>query len=123
MLKKVLHTGVQVADLNKAIQLYEGLGFSVVKEFDKPEPKAKVAWVRNREMVIELWQFLDKKHAEVQYISSHLALSSDNLEKDVKALVSQGYKLVIPITQGVILRYAFVQDPAGANYEIAEDIK
>jgi catechol 2,3-dioxygenase-like lactoylglutathione lyase family enzyme len=48
MLARVLHTGIEVADLATAISLYTSLGFEVVNEFEKPEPKAKVATVKKR---------------------------------------------------------------------------
>lgn len=121
MLKKVLHTGVAVADLEVAIEQYEKLGFNVTKRFEKPDPKAHVALVKNGEAMYELWQFQDPKHSQVPYIRSHIAILSDDLENDAQALVSQGYKEVIPLTEGVVLRYIFVQDAAGTNYEIASE--
>ena len=120
MLKNVLHTGVEVADLAKSVELYKSLGFEVANEFVKPEPKAKVATVKKDDTAFELWQFEDKDHPQIAFIRSHVAIYSDDLEKDVQQLVDIGYKVVIPITEGVILRYAFVQDPSGAFcYEIA----
>jgi catechol 2,3-dioxygenase-like lactoylglutathione lyase family enzyme len=35
MLKNVLHTGIEVADLTNAIALYKNLGFEVINEFEK----------------------------------------------------------------------------------------
>lgn len=121
MIRRVLHTGVAVANLGKAIELYKGLGFEVTREFEKPEPKARVASVKKGETAFELWQFEDKTHPLVQYIRNHIALGSDDLERDIQSLVDDGYKLVIPITQGVVLRYAFVQDAVGSCFEIAAD--
>lgn len=120
MLKNVLHTGIEVANLAQSIELYKSLGFEVDTEFEKPEPKAKVATVKKDDTAFELWQFEDKEHPQVAFIRSHVAIYSDELENDVQQFVDSGYKLVIPITEGVLLRYAFVQDPAGAFcYEIA----
>jgi catechol 2,3-dioxygenase-like lactoylglutathione lyase family enzyme len=121
MLKRVLHTGVEVANLEVAIALYESLGFSVGTRFTKPEPKAQVAHVKKGETTFELWEFADKSHPQVAFIRNHVAILSDALERDVDKLQQSGYKLTIPITEGVVLRYAFVQDSAGANYEIAAD--
>lgn len=120
MLKSVLHTGIEVADLAKSIELYKSLGFELANEFVKPEPKAKVATVKKDDTAFELWQFEDKEHPQVAFIRSHVAIYSDDLENDVQQLIDSGYKVVIPVTEGVILRYAFVQDPASAFcYEIA----
>lgn len=119
MLKNILHTGLTVPNLKKAIKLYENLGFKVVNKFEKPKPKAQVAVVQNGEAVYELWKFQDTTHPHVQFMSNHVAILSDSLQVDVDELIRQGYKLTIPITEGVTLKYAFVQDPAGTNYEIA----
>lgn len=119
MLKKVLHTGIAVSDLAKAIELYKSMGFEVTKELDKPN--AKGAWVSKGETTFELWQFEDKDQPQIAFIRNHIAFYSDDLENDVQQFIDNGYKLVIPITEGVVLRYAFVQDAAGACYEIATE--
>lgn len=119
MLKRVLHTGIRVENLNKAINLYESLGFKVANRFEKPEPNARVVTVQKGDTAFELWEFVDTEHPQVQYIQNHVAIFSDDLESDTEVMVKQGYKLVIPITEGVVLRYAFVQDKTGATYEIA----
>jgi len=121
MLKRILHTGVEVANLAETVALYKDLGFEVANEFEKPEPKAKVATVKKGDTAFELWQFEDRAHPQVAFIRNHVAVYSDDLENDVQAFIRRGYKLVIPVTDGVILRYAFVQDPAGACYEIATE--
>jgi catechol 2,3-dioxygenase-like lactoylglutathione lyase family enzyme len=121
MLKRVLHTGVEVDDLEMAVELYKSLGFEIHNRFEKPEPKASVVTVKKGETAFELWRFYDKKHPYVAYIRSHVAMYSDNLETDVQSMIDKGYKLVIPITDGIIFRYAFVWDEAGACYEIATE--
>jgi catechol 2,3-dioxygenase-like lactoylglutathione lyase family enzyme len=123
MLKRVLHTGVRVADLDTAVALYISLGFTVSGHFEKPEPKASVTTVQKDGAAYELWHFEDETHPYVPFISHHIAIYSDDLAHDVDELVSEGYKLVIPITDGVKLRYAFVQDAAGACYEIGTEIE
>ena len=121
MLKHVLHTGVEVADLAKMISFYKGLGFEVSNQFEKPEPKAKVAILKRGDVAFELWQFEDSQHPQVRFIRNHIAFYSDDLEHDVQNLVQQGFRLVIPITEGVIMRYAFVQDAADSCFEIATE--
>lgn len=114
MLKQFLHTGVVVADLQQTIDLYQSLGFEVFKQFDKPEPKGKAAMLKQGDTVIELFQFEDMANPQVEFIKCHLAIYSDDLERDIQELVDAGYKLVIPVTEGVVYRYAFLQDPSGA---------
>ncbi len=119
VLKSVFHTGVEVADLEYAISLYSNLGFEVINRFEKPEPKISIAIVSKGDTSFELMQFHDKAHPHVKYIRNHIGFMSDDLEKDVQKFIDDGYKLVIPITEGVIVRNAFVQDSAGTCYEIA----
>lgn len=121
MLKRVLHTGIAVPGLPAALELYRSFGFETVKEFRKPDLDADVAMVAKDGATLELFQFNDPDHPQVRFIRNHIALYSDALEEDVQQLIEQGYKLTIPITEGVVFRYAFLQDAAGTNYEIATD--
>jgi catechol 2,3-dioxygenase-like lactoylglutathione lyase family enzyme len=121
MIKAFLHTGFEVKDLEQAIKLYEQFGFKVTRRFDKPEPKAVAAHLATASgAVIELWQFFDQQHPQVKFIRRHIAIESDDLEADIANFISQGCTLVIPVTKGVVLTYAFVQDPSGNNIEIAK---
>jgi methylmalonyl-CoA/ethylmalonyl-CoA epimerase len=94
MLKRVLHTGVEVADLETAIALYESLGFIIHNRFEKPEPKARVATVKKGDTAFELWQFEDAKHPLAAFIRNHVALYSDDLDADVQQMMAKGYTLV-----------------------------
>jgi catechol 2,3-dioxygenase-like lactoylglutathione lyase family enzyme len=124
MITHVLHTGVRVADLQKSIELYQKLGFRVEEEFTKPEPKCKAAIMKKGEIAFELFEFEDVAHEYVKYISNHIAFYSDDIEHDVADFVAKGYKLVIPINDGTLLRFAYVQDPSGAFcYELATEKK
>jgi catechol 2,3-dioxygenase-like lactoylglutathione lyase family enzyme len=120
MITTFLHTGIEVQDLEKALKFYENMGFKVVKRFEKPEPKAHVAHIVSKDGTrIELWQFLDINHPQVEFIRKHIAFSSNDLKNDIQELVKNGCEVVIPITKGVVLTYAFVRDPSGNYIEIA----
>lgn len=119
MLKKILHTGLAVNDLDSALKMYKLLGFEVAKRFHKPDINADVAMVEKGETVFELFEFHDQDHPQVEFIRNHVAIYSDAIEEDVDTLQKQGYRLTIPITEGIIFRFAFLQDEAGTNYEIA----
>jgi hypothetical protein len=99
--------------------MYESLGFSVDKNFHKPDINADVAIVAKGETTFELFEFHKMDHPQVEFIRNHIAIYSDSIEEDVDALLQKGYRLTIPITQGVIFRFAYLQDQAGTNYEIA----
>ncbi len=121
MLKKVLHTGLAVPNLDDAVAMYESLGFSVAKKFHKPDLNADVAMVSKNETTFELFEFHSPEHPQVEFIRNHIALYSDDIDKDVERLISQGYKLTIPINEGMVFRFAFLQDKTGTNYEIATE--
>lgn len=121
MLKKVLHTGLAVPNLEKAIEMYKSLGFEVANRFQKTDLQAEVAMVKKDGMTFELFQFNNPNHPQVEFIHYHIAIYSDAIKEDVAKLVEQGYKLTIPITDGVIYRFAFLRDKSGTNYEIATD--
>jgi catechol 2,3-dioxygenase-like lactoylglutathione lyase family enzyme len=121
MLTKILHTGLAVPDLASSIEMYKSLGFEVVKNFNKPDIDADVALVSKGETTFELFEFHNPDHPQVEFIRNHIAIYSNSLEEDIDKLVGQGYRLVIPITEGVIFRFAYVQDMSGTNYEIATD--
>ncbi|MBX6334577.1 VOC family protein [Candidatus Saccharibacteria bacterium] len=122
MLRGILHTGIEVEDLEQSVALYRSLGFQLEKEVERPELEARAATVAKDGVTFELWQFENKSRPEVAFIRNHIAIYSDDLDKDVKGLVDRGYKLVIPVTDGHVHRYAFVQDASGAFcYEIATD--
>lgn len=119
MLKNILHTGIAVPDLDEAIKLYQSLGFQISKQFHKDDINADIVMLSKGEATYELFKFYNEKHPQVQFIRNHIAIYSDALEEDLNQLLSKGYKLVIPITEGVVFRYAYLQDAAGINYEIA----
>lgn len=119
---KVLHTGMRVKNLEDSIQLYVQLGFEVDIRFTKDIPRCKAAVLKKGEQSFELFEFEDPAHEYVKYISNHIAFYSNDLKADVADFISRGYKLVIPITEGTVLRYSFVQDPSGAFcYELATE--
>jgi catechol 2,3-dioxygenase-like lactoylglutathione lyase family enzyme len=93
MITSFLHYGFAVDDLDDAIALYKLLGFKEVRRFEKPEPKAHAAQLRSTSGGgIELWQFVDVDHPQVEYIRRHIAVASDDLESDIEKLVKKDVK-------------------------------
>lgn len=121
MLKKVLHTGIAVPSLNEAIKMYESLGFKITKRFHKADLGADVAMISKGETTFELFEFHNSDHPQVEYIRNHIAIYSDDIETDVQDLLNQGYELTIPINDGMVFRFAYLQDSTGTNYEIATE--
>ena len=121
MLNRVFHTGLAVQNLEESVILFESLGFKVVDRFHKPDLKADAAMLNNGEANYELFEFADTSHPQFQFIRNHVAFFSDDLEADLEEFLSRGYKLTIPITEGQIVRYAYVQDSIGTNIELATE--
>ncbi|MFI5270587.1 MAG: VOC family protein [Candidatus Saccharimonadales bacterium] len=122
MIKKFWHVGLTVKNLDEAITQYALLGFTVSKRFEKPEPHGYAAIVDHPNgSSLELWQWIDTVHPQVEYIKKHLAFISDNIEEDIEKLVAQGCEVVIPKTEGVLVFYSYVRDPSGNYIEIAQD--
>ncbi|MDB5160818.1 MAG: hypothetical protein JWO96_198 [Candidatus Saccharibacteria bacterium] len=123
MIEKFWHVGVTVKDLDKSIDHYKKLGFAVVDKFEKGEPHAFAAELTHPNgSGLELWQWLDPDHPQVEFIKDHLAFVSSDQDADVQELVDQGWEIVIPKTTGVKVTYVFLRDPNGNYVEIA-DIK
>lgn len=115
------HIGLTVKDLDKAIDQYESLGLKLVDKFEKPEPHANAALMIGKNgSGVELWQWIDKSHPQVEFIKSHIAFLSDSPREDVTELKKLGCKIIIPETVGMIVTYTFLEDPNGAYIEIAQ---
>jgi catechol 2,3-dioxygenase-like lactoylglutathione lyase family enzyme len=118
---KFWHVGLTVDNLEESIPQYEQLGLEVKDKFEKDTPHALAALMIGPNGVgVELWQWLDPSHPQVEYIKNHLAFLSDDPRKDVQALVEVGCKVVIPENIGKIVTYTFLQDANGTYIEIAE---
>ena len=121
MIKRFWHVGLTVEDLNSAIEQYQNLGFELVDKFEKDEPHALAAEMKHTNgSGIELWQWFDQAHPQVEFIKNHIAFVSNNQDEDVRQLVEQGWEIVIPKTTGVIVNYVFLRDPSGNYIEIAD---
>ncbi len=115
------HAGFVIKDLEEAVNLYEKLGFTLVRKFEKPEPKAHVALMKDTNgMRLELWQFAEE-HPLNSYIGRHIAFICDDVRANAQLLVDTGFTEVVPYTEGVILNYIFVQDEYGTTFELAEE--
>lgn len=121
MLKSVFHTGVAVEDLEASIEQFEKLGFKVTNRFKKPDLNAKAAMLNKGEANYELFEFSDTSHPQFVFISNHIAFYSDDLEADLADFVERGYNITIPITEGITVRYVYVQDSVGTNIELATE--
>jgi catechol 2,3-dioxygenase-like lactoylglutathione lyase family enzyme len=122
MITKFWHAGVAVKDLEKAIGEYGKLGFVLDKRFEKPEPHLLAAIMNHPHgSSVELFEFLDTTHPQVEFIKRHMAFMSDDFDNDLQGLLDEGYELAIPKTTGVTVVYAFIKDSSGNYIEIATE--
>lgn len=119
MITKFLHHGMKVNNLDESLEFYTSIGFKVIKRFKRDDLYATAAHVSSDGGVLELWQF-DEPHPQHEYIAKHAALETDDLVKEVEIFKHNGYKEVIPITQGKTLKYAFLQDEQGNCIELGQ---
>jgi methylmalonyl-CoA/ethylmalonyl-CoA epimerase len=99
MLKKMDHIGVVVKNLESAIKNYTGMfGFKVIETIESPTGEFKNAMLQQGDVRVELFQplkegnfyrFLKEKGGGIH----HISFSTDNIEKEAKALVAKGKKL------------------------------
>jgi len=123
MILRLNHLGFRVDDLDKAIAIYEKLGFSVETRFGKGD-WALAAMMRKGDDGIELFQFKDPNAELSKKISNHTAFTTDDIEADVQLFLDNGYALSIPISSGtVVKRYAYVADKYGVQIELCEPLE
>jgi catechol 2,3-dioxygenase-like lactoylglutathione lyase family enzyme len=80
MIKKFWHVGLSVANLEDGIAEYQKLGFEVSQKFETPEPKAHAAHMLHPNgSGIELWEWLEKDHPQIEFIKRHMAFESDDM--------------------------------------------
>ena len=100
MIKKLNHIGIAVKDLDAAIEFYRKLGLEVEGTEVVESQKVKVAFIPVGDTRIELLaatsedspiaKFIEKRGEEIQ----HLALSIDNIEKQIELAVGHGIQMI-----------------------------
>ena len=100
MIKKLNHIGIAVKDLDAAIEFYRKLGLEVEGTEVVESQKVKVAFIPVGDTRIELLaatsedspiaKFIEKRGEGIQ----HLALSVDNIEKQIELAVGHGIQMI-----------------------------
>ncbi len=118
------HFAIPAHDLEKSKRFYETLGFSVLKEYEKPEEQfGFVQMAHDGDFVLEL-----VSHPSTQEFTApsnpetlHVAVTVDDLPATLNTLATQGARILRPITDGVaVARFAFIADPSGFPVELVE---
>ncbi len=101
------HLGIAVADIDQALQFYEGaLGMQVVHREAVPHERVKVAMLPVGETRIELLQATDPDSTIAKFLAKrgpglhHIALRVDDLTAAVERLKATGARLLNEPRQG-----------------------
>ena len=139
MILGVHHPALAVPDMQRAREFYCGvLGFRVVMEAEIPsgiapmnaafgvaEAGCKVCMVRKGNSCIELFEFArgesgEPKRPVNRHGITHLALATDEYQKDYDHLVAHGVAFNTPPMGEAPNRWAYARDPFGNVIELLE---
>jgi lactoylglutathione lyase len=123
MITKLLHTRMQVSNLDETIRFYRDvLGLEVTERHRSPRG-SELAFLRvpNSEEEIEICAFPASGRVQVPEDLVHLAFEVDNLDAAIARLQAQG----IPITDGPTTsssgsRFCFIDAPDKYEIELIE---
>lgn len=127
---KPLHVGISVYDIDEAIKWYEkNLDFELVKDFYVPMLKARIAFIRNGNFEIELFEYDEPKpipqerlipDMDLQTVGTkHIALEVD----DMKSVKEKFLENNVDIVHEVIMEgdlVMFIRDNSGVLIEIIQ---
>lgn len=96
---KIDHLGIAVADLAKAVEAFEALGFHVEKEEEVPSEKVRTAFLPVGESHLELLEPTDKSSTIARFLEKrsglhHVCVLVDDLEATLKTLAARGVDLI-----------------------------
>lgn len=125
---KIHHIAITVNDLEESIKFYtEHFGFTVVKEFKRPDLGGEAALIEQENMQLELWQFEDVKTVSPEILSDlkcqgirHIAFDVRSVDAVRGKLIGKGVR-VSKVEKGASgSNYCFLNDPSGVVLELYE---
>ena len=126
MIMYLAHVEIIVKDMDRAIDFYTKLGFSVLTENE--DPIRKVVFVGNGLAQLELFAFKKENAKEspppkIDGIGiNHIALHVDDLESAIERLKKRGVEFTSEITKKVTetgkISFIFLRDPDGTRLQL-----
>ena len=121
---KILHTCLNVLDLNRAIDFYtHELGLQLLSRREVKQNNAEIAFLSDNEAgSLELTHWRDKKSLAEGDNFDHIAFETENIDAKVAELRRHGVTIAMePFSlQGSSHKIAFVKDPDGNWLELIE---
>jgi methylmalonyl-CoA/ethylmalonyl-CoA epimerase len=125
------HCGISVPDLEAAIAWYRDmLGFSVVKRVQLDVVPARIAFIKNGNFFIELFQIegampLPEERREPNrdictHGTKHIAFAVDDVPEFIDSLKKRGVDIAMDVSMMEGKAMAFIRDIAGNLIEIVE---
>jgi len=121
---RILHTCLNVSDLDRSIKFYtEQIGLTFVSRREIKENNAEIAFLKDeRGAGIELTHWRDKKTLIEGDNFDHIAFAVDDVRETVEKLRGKGVTIAMePFSlQGSASEIAFVKDPDGNWLELIQ---
>jgi len=127
---KLDHIGIAVADIDKAIEIYQKLGFKTEAVEDVPGFGVKVAFLPMESANVELVQPVKNDSAMAKYLEKkgegihHLCFEVQDIRAELKRLEAAGVQLVDRVPRqgahGTLVAFLHPKSTGGVLIELAE---
>jgi len=121
---RILHTCLNVSDLDKSIKFYtENIGLRFVSRREITQNNAEIAFLRDdKDAAIELTHWRDKATLTEGDNFDHIAFEVDDVKEAIEQLRRKGVTIAMePFSlQGSSSKIAFIKDPDGNWLELIE---
>lgn len=126
------HYAISVSNIEKSIDFYKKLDFSVIKDWISPDKGTHIVHMMNGNLILEMFcyqdcrdlpEFVNNLGTDLKTMGSkHLGLWVNDLNLAAKYLVDKGVLSSMPsIVPGRLGRpYFFIKDPDGIFVEIID---